>query len=145
MEGDILNYESKTIKLAMNDGKIFDGILKLYEESPDEEEMVLIELLILDDTISVEHDNFFLALQSLRQHLEDKHIQVMCNGAALNVYPSQMQLSMGTGHLAYKLKIGEPARLKDIVNIFEFDNGLRFVKIEEQFSYYNKWLKSLEG
>ncbi|EON74435.1 hypothetical protein H131_01060 [Lysinibacillus sphaericus OT4b.31] len=142
LEGDILNYESKTIKLAMNDGKIFDGILKLYEESPDDEEMVLIELLILGDTISFEHENFFLVLQSLRQHLEKKHIQVMCNGAALNVYPSQMQ---GTGHLAYKLKFGEPARLKDIVDIFEFDNGLRFVKIEEQFSYYNKWLKSLEG
>ncbi|MFE3574657.1 hypothetical protein [Lysinibacillus sp. NPDC059133] len=140
-----MTYESKTIKLAMNDGKIFDSILKLYEECPDDEEMVLIELLILGDTISFKHENFFLALQSLRQHLEDKHIQIMCNGAALNVYPSQMQLSMGTGHLAYKIKFGEPARLKDIVDIFEFDNDLRFVKIEEQFSYYIRWLKSLEG
>ena len=140
-----MTYESKTIKLAMNDGKIFDSILKLYEECPDDEEMVLIELLILDDTISFKHENFFLALQSMRQHLEDKHIQIMCNGAALNVYPSQMQLSMGTGQLAYKIKFGEPARLKDIVDIFEFDNDLRFVKIEEQFSYYIGWLKSLEG
>ncbi|MFT9820100.1 hypothetical protein [Lysinibacillus sp. NPDC056185] len=140
-----MTYESKTIKLAMNDGKIFEGILKLYEECPDDEEMILIELLILGDTISFKHENFFLALQSLRQHLEDKHIQVMCNGAALNVYPSTMQLSMGTGRLAYKVKLGEPARLKDIVDIFEFDNDLRFVKIEEQFSYYIMWLKSLEG
>lgn len=131
----------------MNDGKIFDGILKLYEECPDDEEMVLIELLILDDTISFKHENFFLALQGMRQHLEDKHVQIMCNGAALNVYPSQMQLSMGTGHLAYKLKFGEPARLKeskDIVDIFDFENDLRFVKIGEQFSYYIRWLKSLD-
>jgi len=140
-----LNYESKTIKLAMNDGKIFEGMLKLYEESPDDEEMVLIELLILGDTISFKHENFFLALQSLRQHLEDKHIQVMCNGAALNVYPSTMQLSMGTGRLAYKVKFGEPAKLKDVVDIFEFDNSLRFVKIEEQLSYHIRWSKSLKG
>jgi len=140
-----LNYESKTIKLAMNDGKIFEGMLKLYEESPDDEEMVLIELLILGDTISFKHENFFLALQSLRQHLEDKHIQVMCNGAALNVYPSTMQLSMGTGRLAYKVKFGEPAKLKDVVDIFEFDNSLRFVKIEEQLSYHIRWSNSLKG
>ncbi|MGY3188083.1 hypothetical protein [Lysinibacillus sp. TE18511] len=140
-----MNYESKTIKLAMNDGKIFEGMLKLYEESPDDEEMVLIELLILGDTISFKHENFFLALQSLRQHLEDKHIQVMCNGAALNVYPSTMQLSMGTGRLAYKVKFGEPAKLKDVVDIFEFDNSLRFVKIEEQLSYHIRWSKSLKG
>ena len=140
-----MNYESKTIKLAMNDGKIFEGMLKLYEESPDDEEMVLIELLILGDTISFKHENFFLALQSLRQHLEDKHIQVMCNGAALNVYPSTMQLSMGTGRLAYKVKFGEPAKLKDVVDIFEFDNSLRFVKIEEQLSYHIRWSNSLKG
>jgi len=140
-----LNYESKTIKLAMNDGKIFEGMLKLYEESPDDEEMVLIELLILGDTISFKHENFFLALQSLRQHLEDKHIQVMCNGAALNVYPSTMQLTMGTGRLAYKVKFGEPAKLKDVVDIFEFDNSLRFVKIEEQLSYHIRWSNSLKG
>lgn len=126
----------------MNDGKIFDCILKLYEECPDDEEMVLIELLILGDTISFKHENFFLALQSLRKHLEDKHIQIMCNGAALNVYPSTMQLSMGTGRLAYKVKFGEPAKLNDVVDIFEFDYDLRFVKIEEQFSYYIRWLKS---
>jgi len=78
----------------MNDGKIFEGMLKLYEESPGDEEMVLIELLILGDTISFKHENFFLALQSLRKHLEDKHIQVMCNGAALNVYPSTMQFEV---------------------------------------------------
>lgn len=140
-----MNYESKSIKLAMNDEKIFEGMLKLYEASPDDEEMVLIELLILGDTISFKHENFFLALQSLRQHLEDKHIQVMCNGAALNVYPSTMQLTMGTGRLAYKVKFGEPAKLKDVVDIFEFDNSLRFVKIEEQFSYHIRWSNSLKG
>ncbi|WP_342512332.1 hypothetical protein MKY34_17155 [Sporosarcina sp. FSL K6-1522] len=138
-----MNYENKNIKLAMNDGKLFCGILKLYEESPDDEDVVLIELSILDDTISCEHENFFQALQSLRQQLEDKRLQVMCNVAALNVYPSPMQLAMGSGRLAYKLEFGKPALTANLVDIFGFDDSLKFVKIEEQLSYYSKWVKSL--
>lgn len=144
MEGDILNCESKIIKLYENDGKMFDGFLKLYEESPNDEDMVLLELSILGCTLSSEHENFFQALQSLRQNLEDKQIQIMCNGAALNVYPSQMQLSMGPGRLAYKLKFGKPAKTEDIVDIFEFEDDLKFVAVQEQFSYYKRWLKSLQ-
>ncbi|WP_229389535.1 hypothetical protein [Lysinibacillus sphaericus] len=143
MEGAIVNCENKNIKLYMNDGKIFDGILTLYEESPDDEEMVLIVLSILGHTISYQHENFFQALQSLRQNLEEKKIQIMCNGAALNIYPSQMQLSMGSGRLAYKLKFGKPAISKDIVDIFECEDDLMFVKIEDQLKYYYRWLKSL--
>ncbi|UDK99078.1 hypothetical protein EYB33_10260 [Lysinibacillus sphaericus] len=67
----------------------------------------------------------------------------MCNGAALNIYPSQMQLSMGSGRLAYKLKFGKPAISKDIVDIFECEDDLMFVKIEDQLKYYYRWLKSL--
>lgn len=145
MEGDVLICESKNIKLTKNDGEIIDGILILYEESPDDEDMVLIELSIIGDTISFKHENFFQALQSLRQHLEEKHIQIMCNGAAFNVYPSTMQLSMGSGRLAYKFKFGKPAVTEDIVDIFEFDKDLKFVEIKEQFSYYISWLKSLKG
>lgn len=37
--------------------------MKLYEESPDDEELVLIELSILVDTISFKHENLFQALQ----------------------------------------------------------------------------------
>lgn len=143
LEGAIVNCENKNIKLYMNDGKLFDGILTLYEESPDDEEMVLIVLSILGHTISYQHENFFQALQSLRQNLEEKKIQIMCNGAALNIYPSQMQLSMGSGRLAYKLKFGKPAISEDIVDIFECEDDLKFVKIEDQLKYYYRWLKSL--
>lgn len=56
----------------MNDGKIFDGILTLYEESPDDGDIVLLELSILGHSISYKHENFFQALQSLHQNLEEK-------------------------------------------------------------------------
>lgn len=86
-----------------------------------------------------------LLFQALRQHLEEQHIQVMCNGAAVNVYPSTMQLSIGVGRLAYKLYIGKPAKTEDIVDIFEYDENLKFVGIEDQFNYYISWLKSLKS
>lgn len=127
----------------MNDGKIVEGILKLYEEFPDDEELILIELSIREESIRFKGENFFQAFQSLRQYLEDKHIQLMCNGAALNIYPSRMQLEMGNGRNAYKLKLGKPAATEDIVDIFEFGDDLKFVGIEEQENYYIRWLKSL--
>lgn len=134
----------KTIKLHYyNEKKILEGILKVYEESPNDEEMVLIELTVDNNTISFQDETFFQAFQALRQYLEKKYIQIMCNGAAINVYPSPMQLSMGVGRFAYKLTTGKPAKTEDIVDIFEYDRDLKFVGIDEQFNYYISWLKSI--
>lgn len=81
----------------------------------------------------------------LRRELEKNEIQIICNGAAKNVYPSRMQLSMGTGIKAYKMYIGKQAKMSDVVNIFDCDGELEFVKIEEQSNFYNEWLRSLRG
>lgn len=84
-------------------------------------------------------------MKNLRKKLEKKDIQIICNGAAKNIYPSTMQLSMGTGRVAYKLFIGERARQSHIVDIFDYDEDLQFVTIEEQHKYYLEWLKSIIG
>jgi hypothetical protein len=69
----------------------------------------------------------------------------MCNGAAKNVYPSPMQISMGTGRFAYKQYIGKQARTEDVVDIFDCDNSLDFVGIEEQYKFHEEWCKSIMG
>ncbi len=140
-----MDSEKKVIKLHRNEGEIIEGILKLYEESPNDEDMVLIELTVDSNTISFQDENFFEAFQALRRHLEERHIQIMCNGAAINVYPSPMQLSMGVGRSAYKLNVGKPATTEDIVDIFEYEGNLKFVGIEEQLNYYISWSKSLKS
>ncbi|MEH7304129.1 hypothetical protein [Neobacillus drentensis] len=55
------------------------------------------------------------------------NLQIICNGAALNVYPSPMALSMGSGRLAYKLNFGKQAISEDLVDIFDCDDTLNFV------------------
>lgn len=135
----------KIIKLYRNEEEIIEGILMLYEESPNDEDKVLIELTVDSNTISFQDENFFEAFQALRRYLEERHIQIMCNGAAINVYPSPMQLSMGVGRSAYKLYVGKPATTEDIVDIFEYEGNLKFVGIEEQLNYYISWSKSLRS
>ncbi len=135
----------KTIKLKKNESDIIEGALKLCEESQDDEDMVLVELTVNGNSISFQDENFFQAFQAFRRHLEEHHIQVMCNGAAINVYPSPMQLSMGVGRLAYKLNVGKQATAEDIVDIFGYQENLKFVRIDEQLNYYIKWSKSLKS
>lgn len=135
----------KVINLHRNEGEIIEGILRLYEESPDDEDMVLIELTLNSNTISFQDESFFQAFQALRRYLEERHIQIMCNGAAINVYPSPMQLSMGVGRSAYKLHVGKPSATEDIVDIFDYEENLKYVGIEEQLNYYTSWSKSLKS
>ena len=84
------------------------------------------------------------ALQQMREKLERDHIQILCNGAALDIYPSPMALSMGYGEKAYKLYLGKPTRMKDLVDIFEYGASLEFCTVEEQNNYYDFWIRSLK-
>lgn len=107
--------------------------------------MVLVETIVSGHKINIKADNFFSALLTLRKELEKKNIQIVCNGAARNVYPSSMQMSMGSGRIAYKLSKGQQAKNSDIVDIFDCDEELDFVDIDEQLKYYIEWLKSVMG
>lgn len=87
-------------------------------------------------------ENYFTALQLLRVKLEEQNIQILCNGAAFNVYPSGMQLSMGVGRLAYKLHLVVPSKNADVIDIFDLDEELEFVSVLEQANYYQRWIDS---
>lgn len=54
-----------------------------------------------------------------------------------------MQLSMGYGEQAYKMYKGKPAKLTDVINIFDRDKDIDFVDIKRQKKFYDEWLKSL--
>ena len=46
-------------------------------------------------TIESTGDDFFVALQRLRSHIEPDGIRLLCYGASLNCYPSPMSRDMG--------------------------------------------------
>ncbi|WP_116190826.1 hypothetical protein [Paenibacillus taihuensis] len=138
-----MSKEEKLVYFRWKDGSQSKENLEVYEEAPDDEDKVLLSIRVGEEQISFKSENFFDALKQLRQHLEERHIQIKCNGAALNVYPSPMALSMGAGRLAYRLTFGRQAKTSDLVDIFECDNDLTFVSIDEQLNFYKSWLKSL--
>lgn len=137
-----MDIEKKIIKLLINEKELICTNLFLYEELIDDD-MVTLEIKIDNQKKSYKSENFFSALFNLRKDLEEKNIQILCNGAAKNIYPSPMQMSMGSGRIAYKLYLGKPARISDVVDIFDYDENLEFVKIDEQAKNYSKWLKSV--
>ena len=81
--------------------------------------------------------------RSIRKDLEHDGIQILCNGAARNVYPSPMMLNMGEGRSAYKVTLGHQALMKDVVDIFDYDESLICCSVEEQNQYYSNWVTSL--
>ncbi|WP_208615661.1 hypothetical protein [Gottfriedia luciferensis] len=137
--------EEKIIKLIFQGDKLIEVLIELYEEAPEDEDMVMLKIKLEQKERRYIGDNFFEALEKLRQDLEEENIQIICNGSALNVYPYPMALSMGSGRLAYKLSFGKQALLKDLVDIFDCDNTLNFVSILEQRNFYNDWLNSLKS
>jgi hypothetical protein len=59
----------------------------------------------------------------------------------MNGYP--MSSSMGEGELAFRLSLGKPARLKDLVSIFDYNPSIVPSTIGEQESYFQEWLRSV--
>lgn len=138
-----MGAEKRKVRLHSDNDKYFMGELVMYEEAPNDEDMVELEIIIDEKSISCKSENFFSALQEIRKELEGKGIQILCNGASENVYPSAIQLSMGYGDKAYKLNLGQQARSIDIVDIFNCDTDLKFVSRDEQMNYYERWIRSL--
>lgn len=91
-----------------------------------------------------EGQDFFTVLQELRKKLERVKIFIGINGARKDFYPSNMARQMSLGQVGYILTIGERALIKGRT----FDQCIDWSLIgtvEEQETYYNDWLKSLNG
>lgn len=132
------------VNLKLNINKIDTAELYLYDEDPDNEDNIKLELHYRGNKIESSSENYFDALTNIREVLEKDDIQILCKGANRNVYPSAMQLNMGTVRSAYTLTINNQARQKDLVNIFDSSNITECVSIDEQKEYFNLWIKSLE-
>lgn len=92
--------------------------------------------------IIAESENYFYALVELRKKLEFRHIKLLCKGCSRYVYPSPMLLSMGDATEAYELTLGKQALTKDLVNIFEPCKCDEYASVEEQYAYYEEWIRS---
>ena len=54
-----------------------------------------------------------------------------------------MSSQMSTGLVAYELKLGIPSEEEDLVRIFDYEDENLTNNIEEQRTFYKRWLESL--
>ena len=123
----------------INNGKIEKNKLFLSEIEDEINLKIEIERAIYFS----KSDNIFDSVLELRKKLELKNIYLLCNASAINVYPSGMQKEFG-GTKAYKLQMGKQAALSDVVDIFDYDNGLKIGSVKEQEEFYENWIAKFE-
>ena len=121
----------------INNGKIEKSKLFLLEI----EDEINLKIEIERTIYSSKSDNIFDSVVELRKKLELKNIYLLCNASVINVYPSGMQKEFG-GTKAYKLQMGKQATLTDVVDIFDYDNGLKIGNVKEQEEFYESWIES---
>ena len=122
----------------INNGKIEKSKLFLLEI----EDEINLKIEIERTIYSSKSDNIFDSVVELRKKLELNNIYLLCNASAINVYPSVMQKEFG-GTKAYNLQMGKQATLSDVVDIFDYDNGLKIGSVKEQEEFYENWIESL--
>ena len=123
----------------INNGKIEKNKLFLSEI----EDEINLKIEIERTIYFSKSDNIFDSIVELRKKLELNNIYLLCNASVINVYPSTMQKEFG-GTKAYKLEMGKQAALSDVVDIFDYDNGLKIGSVKEQEEFYENWIAKFE-
>lgn len=95
--------------------------------------------------IEVSAHDMFEVLVRIREQLEPQGWFVAVQGSRLDTFPSAMQRDMGGGLSVYVMRIGEPARLEDVVDTFaEADPGL-LATVAAQRAHAEEWERSMRA
>ena len=99
------------IQLVHADARISNAEFLVWDFEPDNSDWIRLGLRFEGREIVVSNENYFHAMQAIRLQLEKDELLLNCYGASRNVYPSPMSIDMGAGHKAYRLTIGEHAKI----------------------------------
>jgi hypothetical protein len=135
--------EKYPVKVLGPDAILTLGEIEAWEESPFDENSVLLKLTLPDSAIEAQAEDFFSALAEIRTRLERSGRLLENYGSSLHVYPSPMSRNMGSGEKAYRLAMGRQAMSSDLVSIFESGPDVVPSTVSEQENFYRGWLKSL--
>lgn len=124
-------------------GSVRAGELLIRDEAEGDPSQVELVLILPDRRVAATAPDCFEALIAIRREIEPEGWRIVCWGASLHVYPSEMSRSMGIGDSAYRLTLGRFATTADRVPIFESGPGLVVATVEEQEEYSRAWFDSL--
>ncbi len=137
-EKPIIHHERVTL---IHTSKTLIPGLFLWDETDDFCDLVL---RYNGKEITAVEDDYFEAMCSVRLQLENNGLFPCCYGASRDAYPSIMSRVMGSGLQIYKLKLGEAAKMADLVSIFAEGPDVQPVTVLEQLTFYQNWLLSLQ-
>lgn len=136
-------YEVTDVQLELPRGEIISAKFLIWEEAPEDPELVKVSLQFNSREITITDHDYFSALCSIRRVLELEGGLLHCYGASRNVYPSPMSRDMGGGIKAFKLHLGLQAKLSDLVSIFDSGADMSPATVDEQERFHKEWLASL--
>lgn len=88
-------------------------------------------------------NDLFECMKSLRKHLEERSMLLLCNGARVDVYPSQIGRQMGQARRVHVTSLGRPTTREDQVDIFAEAPIDKIGSVDAQKAYHDDWLRSL--
>jgi hypothetical protein len=137
----------KTLQPLMiqhEDGTIIEGTIVYF--NPDDKEYYMWTLEFtspVTEDLAVTNSDLFECLVDLRRELAKHSYRPLCNGARLDVFPSGMCRDMGSGGVAYVIKLGKTADPdEDLVDIFEYSDPELITSVDEQYEFYKSWCNS---
>lgn len=137
-----MSPEFKDVDVELPGGKRIRARFVIWEEVPEDVDLVKLSLQYNGKEITSTDHDYFSAMCSIRRILEQEGSWLICYGASRNVYPSGMSRSMGAAVKAYKLEMGSPGRMSDLVCIFDAGPDVVPATVAEQEEFFKKWLES---
>lgn len=92
---------------------------------------------------SIEGD-YFEAFCRIREDLAEQRLLPLCYGASRKIAISGMGRDMAAGLRVYKVQLGQPSNVKDLVDLFETGDDVEPVSVAEQAAFQEQWYASLQ-
>jgi hypothetical protein len=138
-----MNTTPRTVELLSADGVAHGELTYGEYSSTTDSESCWVRLARAEHVLLGHSGDYFDALIDLRRQLEAQGTLIRVNGAGRNIWPSGMSRSMGAGIKAFRLSLGQQARMADLVHIFESSVGIEPVTIAEQEHFRDQWFASV--
>ncbi|AMV38608.1 hypothetical protein VT85_14315 [Planctomyces sp. SH-PL62] len=139
--------ESMTTRLPVTlvfvSGDVLAGEFLLSTVDGDQVQGHRLVLRFDGEEIAVADCEYFSALAAIRSALEPRGLAPRCYGASRNVYPSRLTRDWG-GMRAYRMFLGRPGAVEDLVSIFDDGPDVDPVSVQVQEEFYLEWTRSLD-
>lgn len=114
----------------------------VYVDDNNKSDMLSMYTDIDEHTTESENENFFVMFQEFRDKLLSYGYGLKCCGAMINAIQSPM--AEGSEWI-YLVTLGEQARKKDMVSIFDDADIIEFPDTKQQNEFFRQWSDSLRG